>query len=204
MAAKRTTTSYALLGLLSVQPWTTYELAKQVQRSLNWFWPRAERKLYDEPKRLVEEGLATAVKDQQGKRPRTVYEITDDGRDALRDWLSEPPAPRALEFEGMVKVFFADGGSREQLLETLDAIEAEAVERLGSLADMAAARPLTFPERGHIAALSMTLQRAQEQAVLEWARWAKGEVAQWESARDPGEWDWGAVLMDLAKSAGRA
>jgi PadR family transcriptional regulator AphA len=44
-----TTTSYAVLGLLSVRSWTTYELAKQVQRSLNWFWPRAERKLYDEP-----------------------------------------------------------------------------------------------------------------------------------------------------------
>src|SRR5688572_5469801 len=56
MPPPRTTTSYAILGLLSVRRWTTYELAKQVQRSLNWFWPRAERKLYDEPKRLVADG----------------------------------------------------------------------------------------------------------------------------------------------------
>jgi len=55
------TTAYALLGLLAVRPWTTYELAQQVRRSLNWFWPRAERKLYDDPKRLVAEGLATAT-----------------------------------------------------------------------------------------------------------------------------------------------
>ena len=47
-----------ILGLLSLRSWTTYELAKQVQRSLGWFWPRAERKLYDEPKRLVAAGLA--------------------------------------------------------------------------------------------------------------------------------------------------
>src|SRR3954471_5692711 len=84
----RTTTSYAVLGLLSVRSWTAYELAKQVQRSLNWFWPRAERKLYEEPKRLVEQGLATAMREQTGQRPRTVYAITDDGRDALRGWLS--------------------------------------------------------------------------------------------------------------------
>ena len=58
--AGRTTTSYAVLGLLSVRTWTTYELAKQVRRRLHWFWPRAERKLYDEPKRLVAAGLATA------------------------------------------------------------------------------------------------------------------------------------------------
>ena len=53
MTAPLSTTSYAILGLLALRPWTTYELAKQVQKSLGWFWPRAERKLYDEPKRLV-------------------------------------------------------------------------------------------------------------------------------------------------------
>ncbi len=61
MTSPRTTTSYALLGLLGLRDWTTYELARQVQRSLHWFWPRAERKLYDEPKRLVADGLATAT-----------------------------------------------------------------------------------------------------------------------------------------------
>src|SRR6187431_658462 len=109
------TTSYAVLGLLAIRPWTTYELAKQVQRSLSWFWPRAERKLYDEPKRLVADGLALASAEATGKRPRTVYAITADGRSALRDWLDEPPAPRTTEFEGMVKVFFADAGTLDQL-----------------------------------------------------------------------------------------
>jgi hypothetical protein len=75
--APRTTTSYAILGLLSVRDWSTYELAKQVRRSLRWFWPRTERKLYDEPKRLVADGLATATKQYTGQRPRTVYGITE-------------------------------------------------------------------------------------------------------------------------------
>ena len=108
--ARRTTTSYALLGLLALRSWTTYELAKQAQRSLNWFWPRAERKLYDEPKHLVEAGLATAHAESTGKRPRTVYAITRAGRRELAAWLDEPAAPRAGEFEAMVKVFFADAG----------------------------------------------------------------------------------------------
>ena len=62
-----TTTSYALLGLLRLRSWTTYELAKQVQRGLGWFWPRAERKLYEEPKRLVDAGFATATEEHTGK-----------------------------------------------------------------------------------------------------------------------------------------
>src|SRR3954463_15746262 len=93
------TTAQAVLGLLALQPWTTYELAKQVQRSLGWFWPRAERKLYDEPKRLVAAGLATSEKEMIGARPRTVYSITDAGRTALREWLDEPAVPPTLEFE---------------------------------------------------------------------------------------------------------
>ena len=40
-----TTTSYALLGLLSVKPWSTYELTQQMDRSLGRFWPRSTSKL---------------------------------------------------------------------------------------------------------------------------------------------------------------
>lgn len=200
----RTTTSYAVLGLLSVRSWTTYELAKQVQRSLKWFWPRAERKLYDEPKGLVAEGLATARQEYTGQRPRTVYEITGAGREALRDWLGEPPAPPATEFEGMLKVFFADGGSLEQLAATLARIEATAGERVGELlvmADQGVAEGGLYPRRRHISALALPLQLQQETSVLEWARWARAQVAQWRAADDPGHWDDRAVLAAAAARA---
>src|SRR5688572_14274111 len=145
-----TTTSHAILGLLSLRSWTTYELAKQVQRSLGWFWPRAERKLYDEPKRLVAAGLATSAQEMTGARPRTVYTVTARGRRALRRWLDEPPAPPSLEFEGLVKVFFADGGTLEQLRTTLTSIADMADVRLAQLevkVEENAAPEVTFPAR---------------------------------------------------------
>jgi PadR family transcriptional regulator, regulatory protein AphA len=188
MASPKSSTSYAILGLLSVRPWTTYELAQQVRRSLNWFWPRAERKLYDEPKRLVEAGLATASAEHTGRRPRTVYAITSEGRAALRRWLGEPAAARTSEFEGMVKVFFADGGSLEQLKQNLARIEQEAQGRLDDLARMAA-RPSRFPEREHLSALCLPLQLEQESAVVRWAGWARAQVEHWVATDDPGSWD---------------
>jgi PadR family transcriptional regulator, regulatory protein AphA len=202
----RTTTSYAVLGLLAVRNWTTYELAKQVQRSLNWFWPRAERKLYDEPKQLVADGLATARKQFTGQRPGTVYEITDEGRAALRRWLDAPSAPRTSEFEAMLKVFFADAGSLDQLVATVDAIEASTVDRLRDLIGMteaAVAGDTGFPERQHISALAIRLQFLQEEAVLTWARWARRQIAQWRSTTDPGAWDETAVLAGVAAEARR-
>ena len=186
------TTSYAILGLLSVRAWTTYELTKQVQRSLGWFWPRAERKLYDEPKRLVEAGLAECEREMTGARPRTVYAVTRRGRAALRRWLDEPPAPPALEFEGMVKVFFADGGSLEQLRATLTTIaetaEARLVELDGKVAELAA-DDVPFAERVHLNALGLRFVLDHERSIARWARWALDQTEGWTSTRDAGGWD---------------
>lgn len=192
-----TPTAHALLGLLNVKPWTTYELAKQVQRSLGWFWPRAERKLYDEPKRLVAAGLATASEERTGNRPRTVYAITAKGRKALRSWLGEPPEPPSLEFEAMIKVFFADGGTLDQLRATLDTVESTAVQRTAELRAMIAesrSGPYEFAERLPVNALALRFQLDHEAMQIRWARWAREQISTWRTPRDAAGWDWQAAL----------
>lgn len=196
-AAAPTTTSYALLGLLALRPWTTYELTKQVQRSLGWFWPRTERKLYDEPKKLVAAGWATATEQRTGKRPRTVYAITADGRRALREWLGEASAPPSVEFEAMVKVFFADGGTIEQLHATLDQVESDARARLMVLRSMieeSRTGPYEFEHRLPVNALALRWGLDQQQLLADWAAWAKEQIADWRSPTDPDGWDWWASL----------
>lgn len=203
MTETRSTTSYALLGLLALRKWTTYELAKQVQRSIGWFWPRAERKLYEEPKRLVEERWAIATREMTGARPRTVYDVTPAGRRALRRWLDQPPVPPTLEFEGMVKVFFADGGTLEQLRATLRAIAAEADTRLTELDAKAienARGDVPFPDRLHLNNLGLRFLVDHERTIGEWARWALEQTAQWTSATDPGTWDYRQVFPEHASS----
>ncbi|MFN8526439.1 MAG: PadR family transcriptional regulator [Chloroflexota bacterium] len=113
------TTAYALLGLLAVKPWTTYELAQQMRRGFGDVWPRAESNLYEGPKALVQAGLATAAVTATGQRRRTTYSITPEGRAALAEWLGRPSGPPRLEFEAMVRVIFSEHGTTEQLLATL-------------------------------------------------------------------------------------
>jgi len=84
------TTSYAMLGMLAIRPWSTYELAKHLDRSLRPLWPRARSHLFKEPKKLVDHGLAEAAEERVGRRPKTVYTITETGREALREWLAQP------------------------------------------------------------------------------------------------------------------
>ena len=125
---KLTPTSYAILGLLALRPWSAYELTKQVRRSLHFCWPRAETRLYQEPKNLVEHGLVKAATTVNGRRPRTEYAITAKGRKALRAWLGQPSAPPRLESEALLRLFFADCGTKEGLLATLDELEGQAAE----------------------------------------------------------------------------
>lgn len=150
MATELTTTSYAILGLLAVKPWTTYELAQQMNRALSEFWPRTRSKLYEEPKKLVAHGLARATADQVGKRPRTVYSITPKGRRALAAWVPTPSTGPELEFEALLKVFFAENGSKTDLLRTLEGVRNWTADRALVGADVSrgyldGAGP--FPER---------------------------------------------------------
>jgi PadR family transcriptional regulator AphA len=195
--ASLTSTSQALLGLLAIRPWSTYELAKQVERSLGWFWPRAERKVYDEAKRLVAGGYARSTDESTGARPRTVYHITPKGRRALAQWLSAPSAPPKLESEALVRVFFADSANIDDLRRTIDEVADAArsqIEELRTLVESIDDPRYPFAGRLHLNALSLRFQLDHQRMMLGWAEWAGEQVAQWNDVDDPGTWDWADVL----------
>lgn len=180
-------TSYAVLGLLALRPWTTYELAKQMQRSLHWFWPRAERKLYDEPKLLAERGLASSRSVMTGRRAGTLYEITPAGREALREWVAgTEAAPPSFEMEGMLRLFFAEHGTPEQLLAIVARMGADADASLAELHEVSApgaAGADAFPDRRAVNALALELVVRLHETVADWSRWATVEVEQWPATR---------------------
>lgn len=179
-----THTSYAVLGLLAVRSWTTYELARQSERSLRWFFPRAERAVYLEAKRLVELGWAKAEITATGKRSSTTYSITRPGRRALTAWLGQPSAATQIESEGALKAFFADQSSLDDLRATVLGMQVEAsaaVNRLSDLAADALAGEAPFPERFSTTVLSMQLVSEVHRAIHEWTRWMSTQLEVLES-----------------------
>ena len=179
---KLSTTSYVILGHLALRSWSTYELAQQMQRSTRHYWPRAESKIYEEPKKLVAHGLATATREYTGRRPRTVYAITSKGRKALRRWLDERWLARLVEFEGMVKALFAEQGTKQQLLTTLRSIREQAEQTRAEHSALAADLTQTggpFPDRLHVNELVLKFMWDQTETVIRWATWAEEHVARW-------------------------
>ncbi len=212
------TTSYAILALLSVKPWTTYELARQMERSLRWFWPSAESVVYEEPKKLARLGLARAKRGYTGRRARTTYAITAKGRRALATWLERPGAGPQLEFEAMIQVAFADAGSKDQLLNTLRTIRRHAEEQRQVARSRMAEYAETggpFPDRLPVIALPAKFFSEFTDLLARWAAWAEAEVDGWDSttprgARIPaGAWEPGfgphqhAAIPEVAPGTGR-
>ena len=177
-----TTTSYSILGLLAVKPWTTHELVQQVDRSLRRMWPRAQSKLYEEPKKLVAHGYAEATDDSVGRRRRTRYTITSPGRRALAAWLQEPGAGPSLEFEQLVKISFTDSGSKADIVTNLEAARAWVLEQ--NRENLTTARAYVegtsaFPERAALNQLAGRFIADFYAMVAEWIEWASELVDDW-------------------------
>ncbi len=198
-----TTTSYAILGLLALRPWATYDLARVMQRSLHYFWPSAESNLYAEPKRLVAAGVAEAREEWNGERKRTIYSITDAGRKALADWLASPSAGSRLESEPHLRILYAENGTKEDLLAAIDRIEADAqatVEHFAQVSGEYARGEGLFPERIHLNALIATLGIEQGLATRRWARWARSQVADWDDTAEA-DVEWAVRTLEQAIEA---
>jgi PadR family transcriptional regulator, regulatory protein AphA len=177
-----TSTSYAVLGLLAEKPRTAYELARQVARGLRHVWPRAEGRIYDEPRLLAGHGLAAARQEYTGRRPRTVYSITPEGRRALQRWVAEPGAGPVLEYEALLKVAFAARGTKAGLLGHLDAISGHAAARLATgrtRAEEYANALVPLPEHLAVNGLMWSFLWQFYSAIEDWAAWATAEVTRW-------------------------
>ena len=178
------TTANAILGLLALRPeWSTWDLTRQLRRNMRFFWPRAESQIYEEAKRLVAKGFASADRSFTGRRPRTTYRITAAGRAALRAWLATPPRATTLECEPLLRVFLADFGTRAQLDVALAQVRADAsailtVGRAVGAEYLAGTAP--FQDQVHVRALVLDFLSHHARMLHDWADLAEGVFARWD------------------------
>jgi len=115
-------TAYVILGMVSREPRSGYEIKALVDNTTRFFWAASYGQIYPELKKLSEAGLVEGVDAPRGERKRTVYAITAEGTAALKDWLRQPPETPEMREEGMLKLFFSGVLPPEEAVETLRAM----------------------------------------------------------------------------------
>ncbi|TCL56867.1 PadR family transcriptional regulator [Kineothrix alysoides] len=105
-----------ILGLLSHDELTGYEIKKRMDTSLKYFWGASYGSIYPTLSGLVERGLATKREDGDSSRGKLIYTITDAGHAYLGKWLTLPVEKDELRYETLLKLFFGSEAGAEQTL----------------------------------------------------------------------------------------
>ncbi|GIQ70270.1 PadR family transcriptional regulator [Xylanibacillus composti] len=99
---------YPLLGFLSLQPMTGYELKKMVSISTGQFYSASYGSIYPTLRKLEQEGAVTSNEGKEGNRVKIVYAITAKGEQELDAWLEQSGEEEfVLRYEYMTKLFFS-------------------------------------------------------------------------------------------------
>lgn len=134
---------FALLGLLSIEPMSGYDLRKTIKQSISNFWQEGYGQIYPTLKDLTAEGLATLeLQPQTGKPNRQVYTLTEKGLSELKRWLREPVtefSPNRNEL--LLKLFFGRLGKSEDNINHVSQYRAVLEARLAQFESIEAQLP---------------------------------------------------------------
>src|SRR5215475_176957 len=128
MAMELSPTAYVILGMVSTEARSGYEIKALVDGSVGFFWAASYGQIYPELKRLSEAGLVEGIDAPRGDRKRTVYAIPADGEAELKDWLRRPPETAEMREEGLLKLFFSGVLKPAEAVETLRAMRRRRLE----------------------------------------------------------------------------
>lgn len=128
---------YAILGFLNYMPMSGYDLKKAFDDSVRHFWSADQSQIYRTLNRLYKGGMVQREVIEQENRPdRKQYSITEQGREALREWLGSPPREGAPHSSPLIQVFFAGQFPDEQIVEMfyfLDKAMDQLLEQYGKI-----------------------------------------------------------------------
>jgi DNA-binding PadR family transcriptional regulator len=138
---------FAILGLLSWQPWSGYDLKKMISDSDLFYWSGANNQIYHSLVQLHQEELVTQYVQVQEQLPaKKIYSITEKGRAALRQALSVEPELPDFRNAFLIQLAWTEPLSDEELDALLGRYEAEMEVQL-KMRQMQARRPAISPAR---------------------------------------------------------
>lgn len=101
-------TRYAVLGMIGLGLRTGYDIKKYTEEVMSHFWRESYGNLYPVLKRLESEGRVTHHTEQrEGRPPRQVYQLTEEGQRELEAWLQEVAQWEAPRQEVLLKLLFS-------------------------------------------------------------------------------------------------
>ena len=172
---------YMLLALVGRSGAAPHDLLRMARQG-RIFDFAGESRYYTEPKRLARLGYLDARKEPGRTRERTVYTLTDQAYEALREWSRTPVHFPRLEHEPLVRLLTADLVDERDVVESLGTLRADIADLRARL-DAAEAAADALPHRRTYLLLAQRLARRLLTVHEEWLEEVERELA---PGREPG------------------
>ena len=172
-------TRFALLGMLSIEDMSGYDIRREMRSSTNHFWSESDGQIYPTLEHLLEEDCVT-VREETGDRGKTrkIYRITQKGHEALRAWLMVEPSTHVVRSEFMLQLFFGVNVGPEINLERIQAFRYRVKLTLAQFKKIYKTIDTPKERSPHRPYWLMTLRYGIETSIakLKWCDWVINEL----------------------------
>ena len=116
-----------VLGLLSHENMTGYDIKKRIDDDIRFFWKASYGSIYPSLSELVKLGLIEKLEGDdfktESKREKVKYRITESGREALEEWVSDIKVTNDIKYETLLKLFFGGAAKPEVTIRNIEIFE---------------------------------------------------------------------------------
>jgi DNA-binding PadR family transcriptional regulator len=120
------TLEYGILGFLSHKDLNGYEIKKAFDISCAFIWAANQGQIYRTLEAMLHKGWVSITEIAPGLRhDKKTYRITDAGRAALKEWLTDGLTESPMRNEALLKLFHMAKADPEQALRSVDRLIAQ-------------------------------------------------------------------------------
>ena len=168
-----------ILGLLSHDDLTGYDIKKQIDGSIRFFWKGSFGSIYPALAELEKQGSVRRLKSNDGGgREKIIYSITSQGKEILKAWVRDEKASNDLKYETLMKLFFGGVESKETALRNIEVFEEQIKADLKVLQVYKANIEKALDEEDHVYFyLTILFGIETYEAYLEWCNKARKVLA---------------------------
>ncbi|MGG4142680.1 PadR family transcriptional regulator [Paenibacillus algorifonticola] len=137
----KTNTMFAVLGILSLGPHSGYDIKQHMEQSTSYFWNENYGQIYPSLAELLDRNdIEVEIIQQNGKPDKKLYRITEQGRQTLTGWLSQPMEHMVMlkKNELLLRVFFGSNSSPDTIIQHIQDHKRELAESLRVFEDLEA------------------------------------------------------------------
>lgn len=163
-----------ILGLLSHEDLTGYDIKKRMDGAISFFWNGSFGNIYPALKDMESQKLITKENVTVGGREKITYHITSDGTRKLCQWLKEDQAINELRYETLLKLFFGGAEDKKVSVHNIEVFEEQVRKDLEMLKGYARSLEQLLDDEDHLYFyLTATFGIESYEAYLKWCSKAK-------------------------------